>query len=115
MLLKKRSLKAAHFEIPLCGYSGEMPYDYEIKEFLKKNMAEVIDMMLAEDQEINALELIAKANENKGVKKGVEQGIKAFIIDKKEDGVPKEVVIAKLVKLFSISQEEARKYVEKYY
>ncbi len=78
-------------------------------------MAEVIDMMLAEDQEINALELIAKANENKGVKIGVEQGIKAFIIDKKEDGIPKEVVIAKLVKLFSISQEEARKYVEKYY
>ena len=98
---------------------SEMPYDYEIKEFLKKNMAEVIDMMLAEDQEINALELIAKANENKGVKKGIEQGIeqgiKAFIIDKKEDDVPKEVVIAKLVKLFSISQEEARKYVEKYY
>jgi len=67
--------------------------------------------MLAEDQEINALELIAKANE----KKGIEQGIRAFIIDKREDGAPKEIVIVKLVKLFNISEEDARKYVEKYY
>ena len=71
--------------------------------------------MLAENQEINALELIAKANEKKGIEKGIEQGIRAFIIDKREDGAPKEIVIAKLVKLFNISEEDARKYVEKYY
>lgn len=65
----------------------EMPDDYEIKEFLKKNMAEVIDMMLAEDQEINALELIAKANEKKGVKKGVKKGIDTTINNMLKSGV----------------------------
>ncbi|MBE5843396.1 MAG: hypothetical protein E7302_04335 [Butyrivibrio sp.] len=54
---------------------NEMPEEFEIKKFLKNNMAEVIDMMLAEDQELDALELIAKANEKKGIKQGIEQGI----------------------------------------
>ncbi len=43
----------------------QMPNDFEIKRFLTSFKQEVIDMMLAEEQEINALELIAKANEKK--------------------------------------------------
>ncbi len=59
---------------------NEMPECYEIKGFLKKHMAEVIDMMLAEDQEINALDLIARANkkagEEIGEKRGEKKGLK---------------------------------------
>ena len=63
---------------------NEMPEYYEIKGFLKKHMAEVIDMMLAEDQEINALDLIARANkkageeigEKRGEKRGEKKGLK---------------------------------------
>ena len=44
----------------------EMPDNFEIKGFLKKNMAEVVDMMTADEYELHALDLIARANEKKG-------------------------------------------------
>ena len=53
----------------------EMPSYFEIKNFLVLHMSEVADMMLAEDQEINALELVGNAREKKGIEKGIEQGI----------------------------------------
>ena len=43
----------------------DMPECFEIREFLRKNMAEVVDMMLAEDQENNALELVGAAREKR--------------------------------------------------
>ena len=52
-----------------------MPSSFEIKIFLVSHMSEVADMMLAEDQEINALELVGNAREKKGVEKGIEKGI----------------------------------------
>ena len=45
-----------------------MPSPFEIKNFLFLHMSEVADMMLDEDQEINALELVGNAREKKGVK-----------------------------------------------
>jgi len=43
----------------------EIPSSFEIKNFLVSHMSEVADMMLAEDQEINALELVGNARESK--------------------------------------------------
>lgn len=45
---------------------------------------------------------------------GVEQGIKAFVQDKIEDKVPKETIITKLVLRFSLDEEKARDYYQKY-
>ena len=53
-----------------------MPSSFEIKNFLVLHMSEVADMMLAEDQEINALELVGNAREKKGVEKGIISTIK---------------------------------------
>ena len=53
-----------------------MPNDFILKPFLVKNMAEVTSMLSAELQEINAKELIARANFKKGERKGEKTGEK---------------------------------------
>lgn len=53
-----------------------MPDDFILKPFLLKNMAEVTTMLSAELQEINAKELIARANFKKGERKGEKKGEK---------------------------------------
>ena len=86
-----------------------MPSSFEIKIFLVSHMSEVADMMLAEDQEINALELVGNARE----KRGIEKGIKVFIEDKLEDGISTDIIKRKLCKRFEISEEKANEYVNK--
>lgn len=49
-----------------------------------------------------------------GRKEGRIQGIQAFISDNIEESVPKERIIAKLVKIFALSSEEAEVYYNKY-
>ncbi|MBR1670613.1 MAG: hypothetical protein IJ695_07940 [Butyrivibrio sp.] len=46
--------------------------------------------------------------------RGKEEGIKAFIEDKLEDGVTKEVIIEKLMKRFDLTKEKATEYLHKY-
>ncbi|SFQ10961.1 hypothetical protein SAMN04487928_11915 [Butyrivibrio proteoclasticus] len=99
----------------------EMPSSFEIKNFLVSHMSEVADMMLAEDQEINALELVGNAREKRGIEKGIEkgieqgikQGIEAFIEDKLEDGISTDIIKRKLCKRFEISEEKADEYINK--
>ena len=52
-----------------------MPEDFEIRAFLKSNQAEVSNMLTAEYHEINALDLVARANKKKGREEGREEGL----------------------------------------
>ena len=45
------------------------------------------------------------------VREGREDGIRAFIQDKLEDGVDAETILAKLQKFFSVTREEAEEYL----
>ena len=49
-----------------------------------------------------------------GMAAGIEAGIAAFILDNLEEHKTEEQILAKLVKRFSLSQEEARKYLAEY-
>ncbi len=64
----------------------------------------------------NAFEKIrSKAYEEgieKGVEKGVEKGIRILVQAYQELGVPQEVIMAKCVEKYEITEESARKYVE---
>ncbi len=44
---------------------------------------------------------------------GLAEGINAFILDYLEDGKSKKVIIDKLIRRFSLSEEEAQQYYEK--
>lgn len=50
----------------------------------------------------------------KGIEQGKEQGIEALILDNIEDGFDREKILAKLMKRFGISREQAEGYYEKY-
>lgn len=45
-----------------------------------------------------------------GVEKGIEQGIRAFILDYIEEGYAREKILEKLQKRFSLSGEKAEAY-----
>lgn len=74
-----------------------MPNNFEIKGFLTSFKQEVIDMMLAEEQEINALELIAKANEKKGTEIGK-------ILARHEDGMS----VVEIANKMDISEQKVK-------
>lgn len=49
----------------------------------------------------------------RGRAEGIEEGIEVLILDNIENGIKKEVIIAKLIKRFGISELQAEKYFEK--
>ena len=48
--------------------------------------------------------------EKLGMEQGMEQGIRAFILDHIEEGTPKNIILQKLEKRFSLSPEQAEEY-----
>ena len=49
-----------------------------------------------------------------GLAEGISQGIKIFIEEFMEEQLPKEQILAKLVKRFSLTKEEALHYLDEY-
>lgn len=56
--------------------------------------------------------LIRKEEREEGEQIGLKKGLDIFIQDKIEDGIEKDVIIRKVVKRFSITEEEALNYYE---
>lgn len=56
-----------------------------------------------------------KKGREEGKKEGLEQGMKAFIEICQENALPRETVFDKLAEKFSLSSEEADKFMEKYW
>ena len=50
----------------------------------------------------------------KGIQTGLENGIKALIIDNLEEKMPRDRIIEKLIRHFSLTEEKAEEYFEKY-
>ena len=49
-----------------------------------------------------------------GLEKGREEGVRAFILDKVEDGVSESIIIEKLHKHFALDENTARQYYRTY-
>ena len=85
-----------------------------LSDFLEKNRAEAKSVSIYEyDQERHLRQEREEAREE-GEKIGREAGIRAFVIDHIEEGMPPEKSILKLQKLFSLTNEEAKSYYEEY-
>lgn len=50
----------------------------------------------------------------RGVEIGLEQGLRALILDNIEEGIPVERICEKLQKRFGLTQEKAEEYIRKY-
>ena len=99
-----------------------------LSEILRKNRAEVIEMILTEYDENEFRDFLKEEAWNEGHKAGMEDGIKRGIQRGMRTGllegtiktcmdfqISKEQTIAKLRKDFSMSEEEAEQSVEKYW
>ena len=56
------------------------------------------------------LEEREKLGMEQGMERGMEQGIRAFILDHIEEGTPKNIILQKLEKRFSLSPEQSEEY-----
>ena len=45
---------------------------------------------------------------------GIAEGIRIFIEDKLEDGIPEETIVEKLKKRYDLPKEKAKEYIERY-
>lgn len=87
-------------------------------DFLRKRRGEVKDVILTEYNEERHIKNEKKLSYEAGIEvgegRGIEQGIKVFIIDKAEDGVDKKIILEKLQKRFALDLEKAECYYERF-
>ena len=90
-----------------------------LADILQKNRSEVVDMILTEydEEEFRRAWREDLLNEGfrKGLNNGLSKGIKGTIHACMKFNVPKEDVMQNLMEEFSLSQEEAEKYLEEYW
>lgn len=82
-----------------------------LSEILRKNRAEVIEMILTEYDENEFRDFLKEEAWNEGNKVGLIEGTIRTCVDFK---IPKEEIIKKLRNDFSMSKEEAEQFVEKF-
>ena len=83
-------------------------------KILRKNKAEVIDMILTEYDENEFREFLKEDSWKKGHTAGIQVGIREIIRTFSELQLPKEQLLEKLMNSFSLSAKEAEEYIEKY-
>ena len=82
-----------------------------LSEILRRNRAEVIEMILTEYDENEFRDFLKEEAWNEGNKVGLIEGTIRTCVDFK---IPKEEIIKKLRNDFSLSQKEAEQFVEKF-
>lgn len=97
-----------------------------LKEYLLRKGSDVMGFLCAEydyemDMKMKALEGYEDGYDygvetgiKQGIEQGIEQGIAAFVLDSIEDGKSYDIIINKLIKRFSLSEEKASQYYNKY-
>ena len=93
-----------------------------LSEILRKNRAEVIDMILTEYDENEFREFLKEdswkrghtAGVQDGIQTGIQTGIREIIRTYAELQLPKEQLLERLTNGFSLSMEEAEQYIEQY-
>jgi len=81
-----------------------------LAEYLERKGSEVRNMLVAEYDYETDMRVKQEEAEQAGIRKGIHQGIEAFILDNLEEQVPKERIKAKLQRRFGLTDEKAEKY-----
>lgn len=102
-----------------CGMTLEASVDRAVTEcikagvleqFLSRHRAEVKDMILTEYNE----ELHIQNEKALSFQDGMEKGIREFILDNLEEQIPAEKILMKLQKRFSLTEEAAQEYLDRF-
>ena len=85
-----------------------------LSDILSRSKMEVRKMLLTEYDEKAEREYLRKQSREEGLEEGLQEGIRAFILDNLEEQIPKERILSKLERRFSLTPEQAKEYFEKY-
>ena len=89
-----------------------------VVEYLKLMLDRGIFVDLLSDKEVCDMTMAQFSRDDiliyQGREEGREEGIKAFILDKVEDGVEENIIIKKLRKHFTLDEKTARQYYRVY-
>ena len=88
----------------------EMPESFAIKRFLRKNKSEVELLCITSFSERDE-----KCIRDEGFEEGFEKGVKGTISIAQKLGQTKEQTISLVLKQYELAQEDAEKYVDKYW
>ena len=84
----------------------EMPESFAIKRFLRKNKSEV---------ELLCITSFSERDEKCIHDEGFEEGVRGAVLIARELGQTKEQTISLVLKQYELAQEDAEKYVDKYW
>ena len=87
-----------------------------LAEILRKNRGEIVDSILTEWDEDEYREFLKEESWKEGIKLGEERGkISGKIEAYREFQLSKESTLERILKEFSLEEEEAKKYMEEYW
>ena len=87
-----------------------------LADILRKNRGEIVDSILTEWNEDDFIEGVKEDSKNEGIKIGEERGkIETTIEMCQEFQFSKEDTLDRIIKNFSLKEEEAKKYMEEYW
>ena len=83
-------------------------------ESKKRKLEEKYDMKITTELEgrFNSMCNLSEVVEERGMKKGVEQGIRGLVDILREMGTPKEIIIDKIMEKFALTEAQAEKFVQ---
>lgn len=90
----------------------------EDSEAKKRKLTEKYEMQITTELEgrfnsmCNLSDVVEERGIKKGIERGMEQGIKGLVDILKDMGTPDEIIVEKIMEKFSLSVEEAEKYVK---
>lgn len=97
-----------------CSGSENIQVIHECVKKIKASEKAGVKYMQAWEEKILEREKGRSEGLEQGRSEGLEQGIQAFILDNLEESIPKERILSKLTKRFSLTSEQAEAYYLKY-
>ena len=113
IFLNMTSKKGSKELISLLQYMKETNIENPNIQVKDKRILE-LDEIVNEVKESEEWEAVQMSILEIGIERGIEQGIEALILDNLEEGTTNERIIEKLMKRFSLDENSARKYLDKY-
>ena len=98
--------------------NGAVDYCIEkgiLKEFLLKNRAEVLGMLLEEFDTEKYERTIRGEGREEGLKEGIKEGIRCSIEILQETGQPRDYAKKKVIEKYAVSEEEAEQEFQQHW
>ncbi len=106
---KNKYIKSAYEQLRVISQSTEKRLEYEARE---KAIRDHNQMMYEARSE--GLKQGIEQGIEQGMKQGIKRGMQALILDNLDEGVPKERILSKLQKHFTLTKQQAEQYYQEF-